>query len=69
MTMTENTSPGSDNFKDIFLRIGQLTRVLRNSMANLGLEQALQEVAEAFPNTPIALTTSRQRLPRLPTGR
>lgn len=51
MTMTENTSPGSDNFKDIFLRIGQLTRVLRNSMANLGLEQALQEVAEAFPNT------------------
>lgn len=40
-----------ENFKDIFSRIGQLTRVLRNSMANLGLEQVLKEMAGAFPNT------------------
>lgn len=39
------------NAKDLFLRIGQLTRLLRNSMANLGLEQAIMEVADAFPNT------------------
>ncbi|HEY3985245.1 protein phosphatase CheZ [Cedecea sp.] len=40
-----------NNFKDIFSRIGQLTRLLRDSMANLGLEQAIMEVADAFPNT------------------
>lgn len=38
----------ADNAKDIFLRIGQLTRLLRDSMANLGLEQAIMEVADAF---------------------
>jgi chemotaxis protein CheZ len=42
---------GENNFKDIFSRIGQLTRLLRDSMANLGLEQAIMEVADAFPNT------------------
>ncbi|ATZ12356.1 protein phosphatase CheZ [Erwinia amylovora] len=47
MTIDNN----ADNFKDIFSRIGQLTRVLRNSMANLGLEQVLKEMAGAFPNT------------------
>ncbi|UVC29934.1 protein phosphatase CheZ [Pantoea sp. SOD02] len=41
----------TDNPKDLFLRIGQLTRLLRDSMANLGLEQAIMEVADAFPNT------------------
>ncbi len=41
----------TDNTQDLFLRIGQLTRLLRNSMANLGLEQAIMEVADAFPNT------------------
>ena len=41
----------TENTKDLFLRIGQLTRLLRNSMANLGLEQAIMEVADAFPNT------------------
>ncbi|WP_133460865.1 protein phosphatase CheZ [Scandinavium goeteborgense] len=50
MTM-HNNPPGNDNTKDLFLRIGQLTRLLRNSMANLGLEQAIMEVADAFPNT------------------
>ena len=42
----------ADNAKEIFVRIGQLTRLLRDSMANLGLEQAIMEVADAFPNTP-----------------
>ncbi len=41
----------ADNATEIFVRIGQLTRLLRDSMANLGLEQAIMEVADAFPNT------------------
>ncbi|EMN1412336.1 protein phosphatase CheZ [Enterobacter cloacae] len=41
----------ADNAKEIFVRIGQLTRLLRDSMANLGLEQAIMEAADAFPNT------------------
>lgn len=41
----------ADNAKEIFVRIGHLTRLLRDSMANLGLEQAIMEVADAFPNT------------------
>ena len=47
------TQPGeiAEPPKDLFLRIGQLTRLLRDSMANLGLEQAIKEVADAFPNT------------------
>ena len=40
-----------DNARDLFHRIGHLTRLLRNSMANLGLEQTIMEVADAFPNT------------------
>lgn len=43
-------TPG-DNPKDLFIRIGQLTRLLRNSMASLGLEQTIIEVADTFPNT------------------
>ncbi|ORM70408.1 protein phosphatase CheZ [Pantoea rwandensis] len=41
----------SDNPKDLFIRIGQLTRLLRNSMASMGLEQTIIEVADTFPNT------------------
>ncbi|MDQ0431114.1 chemotaxis protein CheZ [Pantoea agglomerans] len=48
--MSTQQSPGT-NTRDLFLRIGQLTRLLRNSMANLGLEQAIMEVADAIPNT------------------
>lgn len=48
--MSTHQSPGT-NTRDLFLRIGQLTRLLRNSMANLGLEQAIMEVADAIPNT------------------
>lgn len=48
---SHGNSAGADHFKDIFSRIGQLTRLLRDSMANLGLEDTLMEVADAFPNT------------------
>lgn len=48
--MSTQQSPGT-NTHELFLRIGQLTRLLRNSMANLGLEQAIMEVADAIPNT------------------
>ncbi|WP_336698473.1 protein phosphatase CheZ [Pantoea dispersa] len=41
----------TDNFKEIFSRIGQLTRQLRDSVANLGLDRAIMEVAEAIPDT------------------
>lgn len=51
MTMSSPLEMSNDNPKDLFKRIGQLTRLLRNSMANLGLEQTIQEVADAFPNT------------------
>lgn len=40
----------ADNVKDIFYRIGHLTRLLRVSMANLGLDRALMDVAEAMPD-------------------
>jgi chemotaxis protein CheZ len=39
-----------DNPKDIFSRIGQLTRALRTSLTNLGLDQALMEATEAIPD-------------------
>lgn len=38
------------NFKDIFSRIGSLTRLLRDSMTNLGLDRAIMEAAEAIPD-------------------
>lgn len=40
-----------DNFKEIFSRIGLLTRHLRDSVANLGLDRAIMNVAEAIPDT------------------
>ncbi|RPH26533.1 protein phosphatase CheZ [Buttiauxella warmboldiae] len=49
-----NTKQGQDspnNFKEIFSRIGHLTRVLRDSVANLGLDRAIMDVAEAIPDT------------------
>ncbi|KGT89721.1 protein phosphatase CheZ [Pantoea sp. JGM49] len=49
--MNSPTDMPSENPKDLFIRIGHLTRLLRNSMANLGLEQTIFEVADAFPNT------------------
>ncbi|KML24126.1 chemotaxis protein CheZ [Leclercia adecarboxylata] len=39
-----------NNFKDIFSRIGHLTRLLRDSMTSLGLDQAIMDAAEAIPD-------------------
>lgn len=49
--MTSLSDQSTEHPKDLFLRIGQLTRLLRDSMANLGLEQTIKEMADAFPNT------------------
>ncbi|ELI7923545.1 protein phosphatase CheZ [Yersinia enterocolitica] len=48
-----NTTPNKhseESVKDIFSRIGHLTRLLRDSMANLGLDRAIMDVAEAIPD-------------------
>ncbi|EPZ8122849.1 protein phosphatase CheZ [Yersinia enterocolitica] len=48
-----NTIPNqvsAQSVKDIFSRIGHLTRLLRDSMANLGLDRAIMDVAEAIPD-------------------
>ncbi|CNI14318.1 MULTISPECIES: protein phosphatase CheZ [Yersinia] len=48
-----NTTPNkqsNDSVKDIFSRIGHLTRLLRDSMANFGLDRAIMDVAEAIPD-------------------
>lgn len=39
-----------NNFKDIFSRIGHLTRLLRDSLTNLGLDRAIMDAAEAIPD-------------------
>lgn len=44
------TGKCNDNFQSIFSRIGQLTRLLRDTMANLGLDRAIMEAAEAIPD-------------------
>lgn len=48
---TTTNQASAKNFKDIFSRIGQLTRLLRDSVANLGLDRAIMDVAEAIPDT------------------
>jgi chemotaxis protein CheZ len=35
---------------DIIVRIGSLTRMLRDSLRELGLDQAIAEAAEAIPD-------------------
>ncbi|CAM3883938.1 protein phosphatase CheZ [Rahnella bruchi] len=50
MNTTQNQQ-SADNFREIFSRIGQLTRLLRDSVANLGLDRAIMDVAEAIPDT------------------
>ncbi|HCH50679.1 MAG TPA: protein phosphatase CheZ [Proteus sp.] len=39
-----------DNTSDIISRIGQLTRMLRDSLRELGLDKAIAEAAEAIPD-------------------
>ena len=48
-----NTTPNKhseESVKDIFSRIDKHTRLLRDSMANLGLDRAIMDVAEAIPD-------------------
>ncbi|ELP5717501.1 protein phosphatase CheZ (plasmid) [Enterobacter asburiae] len=40
----------TDSGKELFARIGHLTRLLRDSLTNLGLDQAIIEAAEAIPD-------------------
>lgn len=49
MAKAENAQP-EKNMKDIFSRIGCLTRLLRDSMSNLGLDRAIMDAAEAIPD-------------------
>ncbi|XTZ39340.1 protein phosphatase CheZ [Salmonella enterica] len=42
--------PSADNFTSIFSRIGQLTRLLRDSLVNLGLDRTIMDAAEAIPD-------------------
>lgn len=46
----ENTQPEED-FKGIFSRVGQLARLLRDSLVDLGLDRTIVEAAEAIPDT------------------
>ncbi|ACR68652.1 protein phosphatase CheZ [Edwardsiella ictaluri] len=47
--MNEHPMPAADA-GDIIARIGQLTRMLRDSMKELGLDQAIAQAAEAIPD-------------------
>ncbi|QLA70376.1 protein phosphatase CheZ [Enterobacter pasteurii] len=40
----------TENFQSIFSRIGHLTRLLRDSLVNLGLDQAIMDAADAIPD-------------------
>lgn len=50
MSIMQNQE-STQNFKEIFSKVGQLTRLLRDSIANLGLDRAIMDVAEAIPDT------------------
>jgi len=43
-------SPSEDNYATLFSRIGQLTRTLRDSLVNLGLDRTIIDAAEAIPD-------------------
>ncbi|MFT4189903.1 MAG: protein phosphatase CheZ [Comamonas sp.] len=45
----EGLAPGSD--PALIMRIAQLTRLLRDGMRELGLDQAVRDVADAIPDT------------------
>ncbi|MCB5362806.1 protein phosphatase CheZ [Pusillimonas sp. CC-YST705] len=48
---SENTRPvAAEPTEHLLNRIGQLTRMLRESMRELGLDQAIKEAAEAIPD-------------------
>lgn len=51
MTMSENSSAGAAiDADDLISKIAQLTRMLRDSMRELGLDHAIKEAAEAIPD-------------------
>lgn len=43
-------SPSEENYASLFSRIGQLTRMLRDSLVNLGLDRTIMDAAEAIPD-------------------
>jgi len=47
---TQNIAPGNSVDETLILRIAQLTRMLRDSMRELGLDQAVKEAAYAIPD-------------------
>jgi len=42
--------PSPEAAEDLVIRIGNMTRMLRDSMRELGLDRAIEEVAEAIPD-------------------
>lgn len=49
-TLTMDLDGGAEPSPDLLLRIAQLTRMLRESMRELGLDQAVKEAAHAIPD-------------------
>lgn len=43
-------APSDANYAALFSRIGQLTRTLRDSLVNLGLDRTIMDAAEAIPD-------------------
>jgi Chemotaxis protein len=50
MDAQENAVPPPGESPDIIQRIAQLTRMLRDSMRELGLDQAIKDAAQAIPD-------------------
>lgn len=50
MMDSHNSTDNDSNYNDIFSRIGHLTRLLRDSLTNLGLDRAIIDAAEAIPD-------------------
>ena len=50
MDAQENAVPPPSESPDIIQRIAQLTRMLRDSMRELGLDQAIKDAAQAIPD-------------------
>ena len=55
--MSHSLPPGdNDPMSDIIVRLGALTRMLRDSLQELGLEQAIADAADAIPDARGRLT-------------
>ncbi|TAL81036.1 MAG: protein phosphatase CheZ [Candidimonas sp.] len=50
MDVSENPAPGMVEPLDLIHRIAQLTRMLREGMRELGLDQAIKDAAQAIPD-------------------